>query len=278
MSIPLQLALYGGLIPAAVAAGAAWLWSLVVRRAPGWAPAGAGVAIAAGFVAGNMALGEAAAPWIPRSSRHWLPHLAAAGAGVCLLTARFAAGRGLAWAGWGALAAAAGWKLVPNYAALAPHAARWQVVVALASFGSCLASRRAARDSGWLLPSALTAALLACALLIEHGGGLSLAQLAGAACASTAAAALVAWGRGQPLLPAASAPVPAVLLAGLAAQGYFEGFGVPAVSYGLVLLAPASLAASDLARGRLAPRRLLAFRAGLVGALLAAGLATAFLG
>ena len=77
--MPDLLLIDGGLIPAAVAAVVFCLGALATRRLAWSRAAWSGVAIAVGFVSANVLLGEAAAPWIPRLSRDWLPTLALAG-------------------------------------------------------------------------------------------------------------------------------------------------------------------------------------------------------
>lgn len=276
MSIPLQLAVYGGLIPAAVAALVFCVGALATRRAPWSRAAWAGVAMAVGFVAANVLLGDSGAPWIPRSSRDWLPPLAVAGALVCVVTARFGQAW-IAWLGCGALAALAGSTLVPNYAELTPQLNAWRAGVAGAALLLSLLSRWSARHEPFSLAAVLAASFVGCAVLIEHSGGLSLAQLAGAGCAVTAAVTVCGWLLGTVPLPPAAAPLPAVLLVGLAAQGYFEGFGVRLHSFALLLMAPAAFTASGALRGKLSPRMLAAVRLGFALLLLAAAVASALI-
>jgi hypothetical protein len=274
LSIPLHLAVYGGLIPAAVAAAVFCLGALATRRVAWSNAAWAGVAIGVGFVAANVLLGTAAAPWIPRLSRDWLPTLAVAGALVCVASARWERAW-VAWLGCGAVSMLAGWMLVPGYAEILPHQTAWRIGLAGSAFALGLLCRQAASSAPLSLAVVLAASFVACAVLIEHSGGLSLAQLAGAGCATTAAVAVCGWLLGGAALPPAAAPVSSLLLAGLAAQGYFEGFGVPLVSFVLVLAAPAVFAAAGAFHGKLSPRQLMALRLGLATAMIAGGIATA---
>jgi len=276
LSIPLQLAVYGGLIPATVTALVFFLGSLATKRAAWTARAWTGLAIAAGFVVANLLLDDAATPWIPRSSRDWLPPLAMAGALAGVAAARFEQ----AWVGrlgCASLAAIAGWTLVPDYANIAPHLTGWRVGLGLTAFAVCLLCRRSAARGSLPLAMVLAVSFVVCALLIEHSGGLSRAQLAGAGCATTAAAAAGGWLLAGAALPAAAAPVSAILLVGLAAQGYFEGFGVSLASFALVAATPAVFAIFDLLDGRLTPRKLLVVRLVACAATLALAVALAFL-
>ncbi|MFO0897551.1 MAG: hypothetical protein U0836_09020 [Pirellulales bacterium] len=276
MSIPLHLAVYGGLIPAAVAALVFYLGALATRRVAWSGAPWAGVAIAVGFVAASRLLGEAAPPWIPRTSRDWLPALVAAGALVGVLLARFDR-VWLAWLSLAGVAALAGWTLVPSYAAIAPRQTAWRVGLAIAVFTLCVLCRRAARAAAWSQALVLALSFVAGALLIERSGGLSLAQLAGAGCATTAAVAVCGGLLGVGVLPPAAAPVSALLLVGLCAQGYFEGFGVGIVSFALVAAAPAAHAAVGAWHAKLTPRSLFALRLGAAILLLAAGVLSAYL-
>ncbi len=276
MSIPLHLAVYGGLIPAAVTAFVFFVGSLATRRAAWSARAWPGVAIAVGFVVANVLLDDAAAPWIPRSSRDWLPTLAIAGALVGVAAARFEQ----AWVGWIgclALAALAGWTLVPEYANIAPQLTAWRVGLGVTALAVCLLCRCSAGQGSLSLAVVLAASFVACALLIEHSGGLSRAQLAGAGCATTAAVAACGWLRTGTALPAAAAPVSAILLVGLAAQGYFEGFGVSLTSFALVPAAPALFGMFGVLKDKLAARKLLALRLAASAGALALAIAFAFL-
>lgn len=276
MSIPLHLAVYGGLIPAAVAALVFYLGDLATRRVAWSSAAWAGVAIAIGFVAANRLLGEAAPPWIPRSSRDWLPPLVVLVAVVSVVVARYDRAW-LAWLGLASVAALAGWTLVPSYPAIAPQLTAWRAGLALTAFATCALSRQTARSAPWSQAIVLALSFVASALLIEHSGGLSLAQLAGAGCATTAAVAVCGGLLGVGVLPPAAAPVSALLLVGLCAQGYFEGFGVGILSFALVAAAPAAHAAVGVLHAKLTPRKLAALRLGAAILLLAAGVLSAFL-
>jgi hypothetical protein len=234
------------------------------------------VAIAIGFVSANRLLGEAAPPWVPRSSRDWLPALVVAGAMVSVIVARYDSVL-LAWFGWAAAAALAGWTLVPSYAAIASQQTAWRAGLALTAFVLCALSRQAARSAPWSQAIVLALSFVASALLIERSGGLSLAQLAGAGCATTAVVAVCGGLLGVGVLPPAAAPVSALLLVGLCAQGYFEGFGVGILSFALVAAAPAAHAAVEALHAKLTPRKLAALRLGAAILLLAAGVLSAFL-
>jgi hypothetical protein len=234
----LQALVYGGLLPAAVAVLA--LRPVLTRPRlgePGRRALGA-LAVAGAFAAGYAALGEYHDPW------YWLPWLALAAAAVTAAPLPAPVRAGL----FVGVAALATWLLAPppgEDGAPWPWSSRLVLPVGVVALG--LLAPLARRRPGPLVPVLWAAAAVAGAAVLERADIAKLAHLSGVLAAALAGVALVAWrAPGRPVAHGA-APVAAVLLPGLMAEGCFHTFSdVPAASFVLAAAAPLGLFVAEL--------------------------------
>lgn len=239
MPLSLREMIYGGAVPAAVAAVLFWAGSRSARRdvvrtfsAP--------LALAAGFLTGYALL--ALGPLVPRTHWHYLPHivLAAAALAPAISRPRSVAVRMILIA---VATVAAIWLLVPasgNLPARVLQTAGWTAIAVLAADGLDFALPRL---------NATVAALLLCAVIgcgavvLGLAGSLRFAQVAGCGAAALGGMAAASWinRAAQPLVSGVALPA-ALLVTGAMLIGRTNSFSdVPLVSYLLVPLGAAAL-------------------------------------
>lgn len=255
MSFFIEVIGIGAVLPAVVAA-----LSLLVRRPRGsddlnkgdigendkpaaTCEAGRGDAVRGAIAIGGAVLATMLAwPWTsaaPDAGWQWLGYLAALAGATAVIGALV---RNV-WIGVVAgllVCAAAGALAVPDYAKLEATRLGWQVAMGAAvavvwlslDVWSCRASPR---STGWLWLTIV----LAGAVVLERAAVAKLAQLQGALAAALGVATLIGvWRPSQAVLRGAAGPV-AVVLVGLAFNGYFETFaGVPYVAFALIMATP----------------------------------------
>jgi hypothetical protein len=240
--MPFSLAdfLYGGLIPAAVAAA---LWVLLPRHSG--APPLQRFATAAGFAAAVhagywlLALGKA----VPASHWEWLPWVLLLSLAGALPVASGTRGRVLRSALLLVAAVAASWMLVPDWEHLEPSRLlhRFVLIVGIVAVSAGLAplARR--------MPAAKLLLLLAVVLVSESvilalGGSLRFAQITGCGAAALAGMSLAAFfDRTGRTADGIALPF-ALLAAGMMLIGHVNSFSdVPHISYLFPPLAPLAL-------------------------------------
>jgi hypothetical protein len=240
-SLLISAAVFGGLVPAGVAAVVLLLaFRLTPRDKPEAAWAG-GPALACGFLAAYALLG--AAPWQPTASWHWLVWLAVVGGAAGGLEGSGRLSKAALWVVRLVIAAAAAWLLTPALPELQTARPAWVagLAAAVVLLWSVLAEL-GRRQSGPWLPFLLVLVHGAAALVLEGAGFGTLAQLAGVLAAVLAACAVICWFVPGRSAVVGTAPGVAVVLTGTLANGWFYNSGdVPWISFILVLAAPLSL-------------------------------------
>lgn len=274
--MPFSLAdfLYGGLIPAAVAAA---LWRLLSRR-PG-ASNLQRFATAAAFVAAVhagywlLALGKPA----PASHWEWLPWALVLSLAAAVPAASGQRGRLLTSVLLLIVAVAASWLLVPDWEHLEPswtaHLGALTVGIVVIAAGLAPLARRTPAAKVFVL---LAVVLVCESVILALAGSLRFAQIAGCGAAALAGMSLAAFFDRMGRTAEGIALPFALLAAGMMLIGRVNSFSeVPLISYLLPPLSPLALwpmAAGPLARTT-ARRRWLPALLPVVLCLLAVGLA-----
>src|SRR5262245_6599162 len=244
-----EMALYGVLAPAAVAAALVWL---VLRIAgPDSTRAGhcgAALALTGGLLTGCLL--QDVTPWKPDASWNWLPHVAIMAAVAELFVTLIplpALGR---WTVRLGLVLLAAWLLVPPLQETAPHLWFWRAAVGGVMFITwCSLARLAPRMQGAFLSVLLAVSRLAAGGVLEFACFLRLVLVAGSLAAALIGIALVAWRRSASGVGSGVAPGIALLLPGLMCNGYFyRGYpDLPVASVVLVAVTPIVVALTGLA-------------------------------
>ena len=274
--MPFSLAdvVYGGLVPAALAAALWRLSSRLPSRAALRSVATA-VTLISGVHIGYWLLGLGKLS--PASHWEWLPWALLLSIAGAIPVASGTRGRMLTSALHLIVASAAGWVLVPDWEHLAPSRAVHLIVlmvgIVLIAAGLTPLARRMAASKLFLL---LAAVLVCESAILALAGSLRFAQIAGCGAAALAGMSLAAhFDRTGRTAEGIALPF-ALLAAGMMLIGRVNSFSdVPLISYLLPPLAPLALwpvVAGPLARTT-APQRRLLFVAPVLLCLLAAGLA-----
>jgi len=244
-----EMALYGGLAPAAVAAALVWL----VLRVAGPNSTHAGHCGAALALTGGLLTGcflQDVTPWRPDRSWNWLPYVAIMAAVAELLITLIPLPALVRWTVRLGLVVLAAWLLVPTLQETAPHLWFWRTAVGGAMVTTwCSLAVSAPRLQGACLLVLLAVIVLAAAGVLEFAGFLKLVLAAGSLAAALIGIALVTWWRSASGVGSGVTPGIALLLPGLMCNGYFYRGdpGLPVASVVLVTLAPIVLALTGLA-------------------------------
>lgn len=283
----------GVLAPAAFAAAVLLLLRRLRVGSPITAKLAGAIALSGGFFIGFAVLRFA--PLRPEQAWHWLPYavLLASAAGAVESAARLPSTA--AWVLRTTVVIVAGWLLVPTWASIAPHRVWW--IATLAACGLLLWAvlvRVAERIPVLRQTVLLGVTCVVTAIVLERSGSAKFAQLSGIGTAILGAFWLVEVirklrsageqppGAMPPFAASAlsgAAPGLAVLLPGLALNGYFSSYSdVPLASYLLVSAAPAALYAATVGPLKNLPdRTALVVQTLAIGFVLAGALALAFM-
>jgi hypothetical protein len=244
-----EMALYSGLAPAAVAAALVWLVLRLARPDDARAGrCGAVLALTGGLLTGCHL--QDVTPWKPDASWKWLPYVAIMAAIAELLVTLMPLPALVRWTVRLGLVSLAAWLLVPTLQETAPHLWFWRTVVGGAMVITwCSLAVSAPRLQGAFLLVLLTVIVLAAAGVLEFAGFLRLVLVAGSLAAALIGIGFAGWWRSASGVGSGVAPGIALLLPGLMCNGYFHrGYpDFPMASVVLVTLAPIVLALTGLA-------------------------------
>ncbi|NIP86477.1 MAG: hypothetical protein GTO03_13280 [Planctomycetales bacterium] len=250
MSLPVEIVVCTILLPAIVSGGLA----AAVSRLRGKWSGGLAIAVAAGLVAGYLALPWT--PWWPEDSWQRVAYLAVAAALLAAVGPLLGADFGKGWLLPLAASTGAAWLLVPTWEELRPRWLLWWVLLTAWMFTTWTlwAQRGLRRRPGQQLVL-LAVTLSAAVPVLILSGNLKFAQLMMAAGVSAGVAVVVGAACERPGGPTDFAVVLAVALPGLLLNGYFYSFsGIPLLSYLMTLAAPAAWLGIDRCPAK-GPRR-----------------------